>query len=120
MRQNGPVTGKEVLLPPGAELVSSTDLRGNIQYFNEHFRDICGFSDEELQGAPHNLIRHPHMPEAVFGHLWETIKSGRPWMGIVQNRCKNGDRKSTRLNSSHVAISYAVFCLKKKRFKSDC
>lgn len=91
MRQNGPVTGKEVLLPPGAELVSSTDLRGNIQYFNEHFRDICGFSDEELQGAPHNLIRHPHMPEAVFGHLWETIKSGRPWMGIVQNRCKNGD-----------------------------
>lgn len=91
MRDNGPITGKEVPLPPGAALVSSTDLRGNIVYFNEPFRDICGFSDEELQDSPHSLIRHPHMPEAVFGHLWETIQSGRPWMGIVKNRCKNGD-----------------------------
>src|SRR5690625_7421635 len=70
MRQNGPVTGKEVLLPPGAELVSSTDLRGNIQYFNEHFRDICGFSEEELQSAPHTLIRHPHMTDADLRPIW--------------------------------------------------
>lgn len=91
MRHNGPVTGKEVPLPPGAELVSSTDVRGNIQFYNQDFLDICGFSDEELQGSPHNLIRHPHMPEAVFASLWSSIQGGRPWMGIVQNRCKNGD-----------------------------
>lgn len=91
MRHNGPVTGKEVPLAPGAELVSSTDLRGNIQFFNDCFRNISGFSEEELRGAPHNLIRHPHMPEVVFKGLWDTIQSQQPWMGIVQNRCKNGD-----------------------------
>src|SRR5690625_1610754 len=68
-----------------------TDLRGHHPYFHRPLRGYRRVLGGELTGAPHNLIRHPHMPEAVFGHLWETIKSGRPWMGIVQNRCKNGD-----------------------------
>ncbi|MDQ2075453.1 PAS domain-containing methyl-accepting chemotaxis protein [Marinimicrobium sp. ABcell2] len=91
MRHNGSVTGKEVSIPPGSELVSSTDTNGNILFYNELFHDVSGFSHEELQGAPHNVVRHPHMPEAVFAAMWQTIQSGRPWMGIVQNRCKNGD-----------------------------
>ncbi len=52
---------------------------------------ISGFSREELVGQPHNIVRHPDMPPGVFGHMWETIKQGKPWMGIVKNRCKNGD-----------------------------
>src|SRR5690606_40008001 len=51
----------------------------------------CGFSREELMRAPHNLVRHPDVPPAVFDHMWRTLKAGRPWMGIVKNRCKNGD-----------------------------
>ncbi|HEX4909958.1 MAG TPA: PAS domain-containing methyl-accepting chemotaxis protein [Permianibacter sp.] len=91
MRNNQPVTQREVAMRDNVELVSSTDLKGIITAANQAFVDISGFGREELLGAPHNLVRHPDMPAAAFADLWQTVKAGRPWMGIVKNRCKNGD-----------------------------
>ncbi len=91
MRNNGPTTGRNIPVKSGEELVSSTDTKGTIKFCNDTFQEISGFTREELINQPHNLIRHPDMPEAVFGLMWEALKSGKPWMGIVKNRCKNGD-----------------------------
>lgn len=91
MRDNGSITSKEVRLAPGDELVSSTNPGGKIQFANDTFCNIAGFTHEELLDQPHNLVRHPDMPQAVFTLLWECLKKGKPWMGIVKNRCKNGD-----------------------------
>ncbi|WP_309145278.1 PAS domain-containing protein, partial [Klebsiella pneumoniae] len=59
--------------------------------FEWDFIKISGFTEEELLGQPHNIVRHPDMPPAAFEHMWSTLKSGRSWMGLVKNRCKNGD-----------------------------
>ncbi|KAF1069929.1 MAG: Aerotaxis receptor [Pseudomonas citronellolis] len=91
MRNNQPVTQRERTFPAEQRLISTTDARGVISYANEAFTDISGFTHEELIGSPHNLVRHPDVPSAVFNHMWATLKKGRPWMGIVKNRCKNGD-----------------------------
>ncbi|RIA36402.1 methyl-accepting chemotaxis sensory transducer with Pas/Pac sensor [Ectopseudomonas oleovorans] len=91
MRQNLPVTQRERTFPADERLISTTDLNSKITYCNDAFVEISGFTREELVGQPHNLVRHPDMPPAVFGHMWETIKQGKPWMGIVKNRSKNGD-----------------------------
>ncbi|WP_343349840.1 methyl-accepting chemotaxis protein [Pseudomonas sediminis] len=91
MRQNLPVTQRERTFPTEERLISTTDLNSKITYCNDAFVEISGFTREELIGQPHNLVRHPDMPPAVFGHMWETIKQGKPWMGIVKNRSKNGD-----------------------------
>ncbi|WP_113906080.1 methyl-accepting chemotaxis protein [Aliidiomarina celeris] len=91
MRRNLPVTQKEYVLSPQDRLISATDKRGVITYFNERFREVSGYEPEELQGAPHNLIRHPDMPAAAFKDMWDTLRSGQPWMGLVKNRRKNGD-----------------------------
>lgn len=91
MRNNGHVTGREVHLNNQDEIVSSSNLRGDIEFCNTTFSRISGYSHEELLGQPHNILRHPQMPPAAFGMLWNALKAGRPWMGIVKNRCKNGD-----------------------------
>jgi len=91
MRRNLPVTDHEAQFPAGKKLISSTDLQGNILHCNEAFEQISGFTREELIGQPHNLIRHPDMPPEAFQVMWDTLKSGSPWMGLVKNRCKNGD-----------------------------
>ena len=91
MKNNQPVTQKEVHFPPNRYLVSKTDLKGVITYCNDAFVDISGFSRDELIGKSHNIVRHPDMPMAAFDDLWKTIKAGLPWRGAVKNRCKNGD-----------------------------
>ncbi|UYO75901.1 methyl-accepting chemotaxis protein [Halomonas qinghailakensis] len=91
MRNNQPVTQREVELRSDDFLVSRTDLKGRITYANPAFIQISGFDYEELMGAPHNLIRHPDMPPAAFENLWQTVESGETWRGLVKNRCKNGD-----------------------------
>lgn len=82
---------RERQLQPGRPLISATDAQGNIQYCNDDFVAISGFTREELIGSPHNIVRHPDMPAAVFKSMWHHLKAGHPWMGIVKNRCKNGD-----------------------------
>ncbi|MBD3611556.1 MAG: PAS domain-containing protein, partial [Hydrogenovibrio crunogenus] len=91
MRNNSPVTQKEYDIPSNYILVSETDLQGNITFANQEFIEVSGFSWEELKGQPHNLIRHPDVPEKVFEDLWRTLKKGQPWHQLVKNRCKNGD-----------------------------
>jgi len=91
MRNNSPVTNTEVLLSERFSIVSTTDLQGNITYANPYFVEISGFSVQELTGAPQNILRHPDMPKEAFADLWCTIKSGRPWTGMVKNRTKAGD-----------------------------
>lgn len=91
MRQNLPVTQRERTFPADERLISTTDMDSRITYCNDAFVEISGFTREELIGQPHNLVRHPDMPPGVFGHMWDTIKQGKPWMGIVKNRAKNGD-----------------------------
>ncbi|MEO8411066.1 MAG: PAS domain-containing protein, partial [Propionivibrio sp.] len=91
MKTNLPITNNEVLFPKGRYIVSRTDLKGAITYVNGTFVTISGFARDELVGKNHNLVRHPEMPPAAFQLLWDTVKAGRPWRGMVKNRCKNGD-----------------------------
>ena len=91
MRINQPVSKVERHLQEGAFIVSMTDLRGVITYVNDEFIRVSGFTQEELIGQPQNLVRHPDMPPEAFEDLWRTIKAGKPWQGLVKNRCKNGD-----------------------------
>src|SRR5690554_7705176 len=91
MCKNLPVTQKEIQLRDDQRLITATDLKGVITYCNDTFAEVSGFTREELLGQAHNLIRHPDVPQAVFAHLWGYLKQGRNWMGVVKNRCKNGD-----------------------------
>ncbi|MBX8595973.1 methyl-accepting chemotaxis protein [Pseudomonas cichorii] len=91
MRVNMPVTQNERTFPASERLISTTDLDSRITYCNDAFVELSGFTREELIGQPHNLVRHPDMPPSVFAHMWETIKQGKPWMGVVKNRSKQGD-----------------------------
>jgi aerotaxis receptor len=91
MRNNSNVTGREIQVVANEEIVSSTDIKGNIQFCNEYFCKIAGYEHSELINQPHNILRHPDMPAEVFAILWSSLKAGRPWMGVIKNRCKNGD-----------------------------
>ncbi len=91
MKKNFPVSGREVSVPEGVQLISSTDLKGRITHCNQALVNISGFSKDELIGSSHNIVRHPDMPQAAFAELWDTLKAGKPWMGVVKNRAKNGD-----------------------------
>lgn len=91
MKINLPVTQVEVPFPKGCYIVSRTDLKGMTTYVNETFVRLSGFTRAELIGKNHNVVRHPDMLPGAFAWLWDTIKEGRPWRGIVKNRCKNGD-----------------------------
>ncbi len=90
MRINMPVNDVEHHLADGDSVVSKTDLNGAITYVNRTFIEISGFSEDELIGCPHNMVRHPDMPPEAFADLWRTLKAGRPWKGLVKNRRKDG------------------------------
>ena len=91
MRINTPVTKTEHRLQDGEFIVSKTDLDGRIVYANETFIAISGYTPDELIGADHNILRHPDMPPEAFRDMWQALKAGKPWQGLVKNRCKNGD-----------------------------
>ncbi|MCW7480722.1 methyl-accepting chemotaxis protein [Leptospira kanakyensis] len=91
MRKNLPITDKEIEFPEGTKITSKTDLKGIITYVNADFLRISGYSEEELVGEPHNLIRHPDMPKLAFQDLWDTVKAENSWVGVVKNRAKSGD-----------------------------
>ncbi|WP_294885282.1 MULTISPECIES: ATP-binding protein [unclassified Sulfurimonas] len=71
-------------------IVSTTDTHGIIRYVNDNFVQISGYSQEELIGRPHNIVRHPDTPELIFEDMWKTILDKKVWQGIIQNKKKNG------------------------------
>jgi PAS domain S-box len=81
---------QEVFFSDGQQLVSTTDLNSYITYANTAFCDISGYSKEELIGHPHNMIRHPDMPKSAFYDLWQHLKAGQAWRGMVKNKTKDG------------------------------
>ncbi|MEY4640304.1 MAG: hypothetical protein RLZZ227_298 [Pseudomonadota bacterium] len=102
MRVNLPVTQVERTLMDAECIVSKTDLKGRIVYVNRPFLEISGFSEEELLGTAHNIVRHPDMPPAAYADLWRTLQRGRPWRGMVKNRCKNGDHYWVEANANPI------------------
>ena len=74
----------------GNVIISQTDLKGVITYANKLFCNVSGYKAEELLGKPHNILRHPDMPRAVFAKMWETIQGGQAWNGLVKNLRKDG------------------------------
>ena len=76
---------------PGDEIiVSKTDARGNITYGNSLFIKMAGYTEEELLGQPHNIIRHPDMPKLIFKALWDTVTQGKEINAYVINLAKDG------------------------------
>jgi len=117
MRINQPVTGREAAFPADLMLVSTTDEQGRITHCNAAFVAVSGYDYDELMGQPHNIVRHPDMPPAAFKDMWATIGRGRPWSGVVKNRCKNGDHYWVLANVTPVvrngkAIGYMSVRLK--------
>ena len=93
------ITGQEIPKPDpideevifdGGVMITETDKAGIITYANRKFREMTGYTKEELIGSPHNINRHPDMPKAAFKSLWETIKSGNYWEGFVKNITAEG------------------------------
>jgi PAS domain S-box-containing protein len=80
----------ETPYPDGKLIVSCTDREGIITHVNQSFVEMSGYSQEELIGAPHSILRHPDMPPAAFKDLWDTVNSGEKWQGFVKNLRKDG------------------------------
>jgi len=91
MRTNLPITNNEHMLSDDALLISTTDLQGKLTLYNKDFLDYSGFSRDELDGADHNIVRHPDVPPAVFAEMWHHLKTDKPYMVLVKNRRKDGD-----------------------------
>ncbi len=91
MKVNLPVTNKNVDYPADRQLISTTDLQSHITYVNEDFMEVSGFDWDDLIGHPHNVVRHPDTPPALFKDMWQTIRAGEVWNQVLKNRCKNGD-----------------------------
>jgi aerotaxis receptor len=108
MRKNLPVTETEFPITDEMLIVSRTDVKGKLTYFNDQFVAAAGFSPDELMGQPHNIVRHPDMPEGAFENLWQTLKDGKPWSGAVKNRRKNGDFYWVLANASPIRENGAV------------
>ena len=79
----------ETEVPEDELIISRTDLNGKITYANDTFCYISGYNQDELIGKPHSVVRHPDMPSATFEDLWDSIKSGKQWVGVVKNLRKD-------------------------------
>ena len=71
-------------------IVSKTDTKGKLTYCNEIFMDMAGATEAELLGKPHNIVRHPDMPKAVFKLLWDRVQSGKEIFAYVKNKSFDG------------------------------
>lgn len=84
------VRDEEVPYPDGKLIVSRTDLRGCITHCNQSFVEMSGYTEQELIGQPHHILRHPDMPAAAFKNLWDTVTQGSKWHGYVKNLRRDG------------------------------
>ncbi len=81
----------EQIMQQNAFIVSKSDLQGRVTYCNRTLMQISGYSEPELLGKQHNILRHPDMPRTIFNLMWETIAAGKECFAYVKNLCKNGD-----------------------------
>lgn len=88
---NLPLTGVERTFTKDEIIVSKTNLKGHVTYGNKLFFSLAGYTEKEIIGAPHSIVRHPEMPRCVFKLLWDTIGSGKEIFAYVVNRSRNGD-----------------------------
>lgn len=79
----------ETVVPDEELIVSRTNLSGIITYANETFAQMSGYDVEELVGKPHNWVRHPDMPKAIFKDLWTSLQKKGRWSGVVKNLRKD-------------------------------
>jgi len=100
---NPQLTGHEVMFGEEEIIVTKTDLRGVITYANDVFLKIAGYTEAEVLGKPHNIIRHPDMPRCVFKLLWDHLQAQKEIFAYVLNRAKNGDHYWV---FAHVTPSY--------------
>lgn len=84
-------TNVEVFFREEDMIVSKTDLKGRLTYVNREFCRVANYSEAELLGKPHSIIRHPDMPRAVFKLLWDSILEGREIFAYVKNMTKGGN-----------------------------
>lgn len=120
MRNNQPVTQRENDYPADWILLSTTDTKSIIKYANDSFCQVAGYTLADLEGQPHNMVRHPDMPPAAFADMWSTIKKGNPWKGLVKNRCANGDHYwvdafVTPISEGGTVVEYQSVRVKPKR-----
>ncbi|WP_425666964.1 methyl-accepting chemotaxis protein [Vibrio tubiashii] len=113
-------TARETLLENHDQLVSTTDLKGVITYSNEAFSRVAEYSQQELLGQHHNIVRHGDMPKAAFADMWRNLKQGKAWRGIVKNRTKsNGyywvDAYVTPIYQDNEMVGYQSVRVKPKR-----
>ncbi|ODC01371.1 hypothetical protein A3197_02510 [Candidatus Thiodiazotropha endoloripes] len=90
-KTNLPVTDRDVTYGQDERTISTTDLKGIIISVNDVFARISGFNREDLIGSSHNIICHPDLPPLAFENFLQTLKAGKPWIRVVNNRRKNGD-----------------------------
>ena len=101
----------EITFSDAEQLVSITDLQGRITYANDEFCKVSGYSFDELVGQHHNIVRHASMPKEAFSDLWQKLKRGDSWRGMVKNRCKAGgfywvDAYVTPLYENNSVVGY--------------
>jgi len=108
-------TKYEIILDPEKYIVSKTDTKGVIEYGNDYFIEISGYSESEILGQPHSIIRHPSMPKIIFKMMWERINQGKNIMALVKNMAKDGrfywvvtDFKSKK-DTTNKIISHIAF-----------
>ena len=119
MRNNQPVNNREYALKGNDFLISRTNRRGRITYANPAFIEVSGFTRDELIGAPHNIVRHPDMPEQAFENLWSTLKDGGTWIGLVKNRRKDGGYYWVRAHVTPIVEDGEITGFVSVRLKAD-
>ncbi len=74
----------------GRVAISQTDLKGTITFVNRKFSEISGYSVSELVDSEHDIIRHPEVAQEIFDKMWEALKNGQVWNGMLKNLRKDG------------------------------
>jgi PAS domain S-box-containing protein len=98
-------TNREIFFSEDELIVTRTDLKGRITYSNRLFTQLAGYTESELLGQPHSIVRHPDMPRVIFKLLWDYIASGREIFAYVKNMARNGDHYWV---FAHVTPTYSL------------